>query len=46
MPQGKKAYAWAGGLKAALAGAGVDNAGPVQDLVGLPSAETPITATP
>ena len=42
----KTAYSWAGGLKAALGGAGVDNAGPVQELVGLLSAEASVSAAP
>ena len=46
MLQKKTAYRWAGGLKAALGVAGVDNAGPVEELVGLPSAEASVSAAP
>ena len=35
----KTAYLWAGGLKTALGGAGVDKAAPVSELVGPPSAK-------
>ena len=37
---------WTGGFKAASAGAGVDNVGPDPELVGLPSAEASVSATP
>jgi hypothetical protein len=46
MLQNKTAYSWAGGLKAALGGAGMDNAGPDPELVGLPSAEASVSAAP
>ena len=42
----KTACSWAGGSKAALGGVGMVNAGPVQELVGLLSAEVSVSAAP